>query len=92
MYDYTYLSLYFQYGLGPAQIGVMFLIPSAIIIIMAPLVGHLIDVYPVSSLILFSTFGFVTLQLKKLRNFAHKNSAIFLLQRKDRQFPLLLLN
>ena len=39
----------FQYGLGPAQIGVMFLIPSAIIILMAPLIGHLIDVYHVSS-------------------------------------------
>ena len=42
--------MYFQYGLGPAQIGVMFLIPSAIIIIMAPIIGHLIDVYPVSTL------------------------------------------
>lgn len=44
----AWFALVLQSGLGPAMVGVMFLIPSAIIILMAPLIGHLIDVYHVS--------------------------------------------
>ena len=42
--------VYFQFGLSPTGIGLMFLIPSAVIIVIAPLIGHFIDRYHVSTI------------------------------------------